>query len=360
MADWQHENGKDCPIFILHRDQRPPATTTSPSSHDDACLLLQAMDACRVIKDEHEIKLIKRANDISSAAHTTVLQGIAKMANETEIHGTFLNTCVSHGAKNQAYEIIAASGANAATLHYVKNDEPLQGRQLVCLDAGAEWDCYASDVTRTFPMSDRWPSREARDVYRVVEEMQEECISRVREGVRYRDLHMLAHRIAIRALQLLGIFRKGSVDEILASGASSVFFPHGLGHHVGLEVHDVSPESIMAAAAEEEEKEASEEEGGAPTNHGFTGGVSLCSESAPVLKAGMVVTVEPGIYFSRLAIDDAKTKEMSKHIRMDVVETYMPVGGVRIEDDILVTKDGYKNLTTAAKGERMLEIIGRG
>jgi Xaa-Pro dipeptidase len=313
------------------------------------------MNASRGVKDQHEIELIRRANAVSGLAHTNILKNIGKMTNETEIEGLFLDTCIAHGAKNQAYGIIAASGENAATLHYMKNNEPFGERQLVCLDAGAEYECYASDVTRTFPLNSKgqWPSAEARDIYHAVERMQEECIRRIRKGVRFLDLHVLACVIAIEELLELGILKGGTVDEIRESGAVSVFFPHGLGHHVGLEVHDVSGKSIMAS-----------EDGDAGV---YYHSVLIpdtsrppCTLSAPALEEGMVVTVEPGIYFSRLAIANARKLPLAKFIDFDVAERYIPIGGVRIEDDILVTADGYENLTTAPKGDKALEIIRKG
>jgi Xaa-Pro dipeptidase len=180
--------------------------------------------------------------------------------------------------------------------------------------------------------------------------MQEECISRIKEGIRFLDLHILAHTIAIEGLLELGIFRGGTVDEIRRSGASLVFFPHGLGHHVGLEVHDVSPEPLMAANYRGDEP------------HVLYSPIMLppCTPSAPALKAGMVVTVEPGIYFSRLALDYTRSQDRCRFIDMTTVLRYMSVGGVRIEDDILVTKNGHENLTVASKGEEMLKIIQRG
>ena len=349
MELWKRVYGGHSPVYILHENQRLVSRPCGLWVDHDK--LLPAMDACRVIKDSHEIKLIKQANDVSAAAHIAVLRKIGQMDNESQIHGTFLDTCISHGARNQSYAIIAASGENAATLHYTRNNEPLKGRQLVCLDAGAEWNCYASDVTRTFPTSGRWPSDEAWNIHAAVQRMQEECISRIKEGARYLDLHWLAHDIAIEELLRLGIFKGGSVAEIRGSGASSVFFPHGLGHHVGLEVHDVSPESLMAAGYDD------------PFRCDLTNLTSCMDPSAmsvPVLKAGMVLTVEPGIYFSRLALENAKGTPVTQYIDMDVVKKYIPVGGVRIEDDVLVTEDGYVNLTTAPKGEAMLEIIRAG
>ena len=302
------------------------------------------------MKDPYEVAQIRHANVVSGLAHRSILRCIGSMANESEIEGLFLNRCISLGAKNQAYGIIAASGENAATLHYVKNNEPFADRQLVCLDAGAEWNCYASDVTRTFPLHGEWPSAEARDIYRTVERMQEECIRRVKKGVRFLDLHLLAHEIAIEELLKLGILKGGSAREIRRSRVSTVFFPHGLGHHVGLEVHDVSARSLMALG----------------DNRAYrsvlvpTASWSPCTLSAPALEEGMIVTIEPGIYFSRLALENARRLPLSKFIDFEVVERYISVGGVRIEDDILVTANGYENLTTAPKGDEMLEIIKKG
>lgn len=132
-----------------------------------------------------------------------------------------------------------ASGTSASTLHYDNNDQPLNGRQLVVLDAGAEWNCYASDITRTFPISGKF-SLEAADIYRVVQRMQAECIQRVRPGVLFSGLHLHACIVAIHELLKLGILHNGTASEILKRGTVAAFFPHGLGHHVGLEVHDVT------------------------------------------------------------------------------------------------------------------------
>lgn len=346
---WALKNNKSYPIYVLHANRIPEATFTD--FYLDTESLLPAIAACRGVKDHHEIELIRKANEITGLAHRAVFEKVRGMTNETEIEAAFLEACVSRGAKRQAYEIIAASGQNAATLHYVKNNEPLAGKQLVCVDAGCEWDCYASDVTRTFPTSGEWPSQKARDIYKLVEKMQERCIAGMRKGVRYLDLHYLAHTIAIEGLIDLGVLKGGTMDEIRKSGVSKVFFPHGLGHHVGLEVHDVAASSLMAMENDHDDDLAVV----IPPNSR-----EPCTLSAPLLEEGMVVTVEPGVYFSRFALDNVRDQEIAKYIDMDVAESYIPVGGVRIEDDILITADGYENLTTAPKGEEMLEIIRRG
>ncbi|KAL5335350.1 peptidase M24, structural domain-containing protein [Aspergillus crustosus] len=339
LSSWAGRYNKDSPIYILHSSQKPEVFRGELWLEDES--LLPAVDAAREIKDEYELRQIRHANKISGLAHRKILENIHHLSNEGEIEGLFLDTCVSHGAKNQAYEIIAGSGPNAAVLHYVKNDEPLRGRQLVCIDAGAEWNCYASDVTRTIPLGQDWPSVFAKDIYQLVEEMQEECIRGVKVGVRFRDLHELAHVIAIKGLQRLGVLKDGSVEEIRHSGASSIFFPHGLGHHVGLEVHDVSAQPITT--------------NGRPTRE------FVPQMSTPLLQEGMVITIEPGVYFNKLALENAQTLPLSKYINFDKAEQYIHIGGVRIEDDLLITSAGYENLTTAPKGEEMLEILrGRG
>ncbi|GKZ71090.1 hypothetical protein AnigIFM60653_003560 [Aspergillus niger] len=344
IQSWVEKYNDAAPVYILHSSQQPQFSVQQ--LHIDDQRLLPAMDAARVVKDDYELRMIRHANKISGLAHRKVLEQIHKMSNEAQIEGLFLDTCVSHGAKNQAYEIIAGSGPNAATLHYVKNNEPLKGRQLVCLDAGAEWECYASDVTRTFPLAADWPSSHARDVYQIVEEMQEQCIKRIKPGVRFRDLQVLAHDIAIRGLQKLGVLKPGTVEEIRVSGASAIFFPHGLGHHVGLEVHDVSEKPITGM--------------GLPNRPCRPDFIPAMSQSVPLLEEGMVVTIEPGVYFSKLALANSRKLPQARYINFDEAEKYIPIGGVRIEDDILVTRTGYENLTTAPKGDEMLEIIRRG
>ena len=205
----------------------------------DVRSLKPAMNLARMIKDQHEVKLIKKANDISSIAHREVLANVRKFKNEAQVEGLFLNVCISKLAKEQAYDPIAASGPNAGTLHYAANNEDFEDRQLLCLDAGCEYELYASDITRTIPLSGYWPSKEAEQIYRLVERMQETCIERLAPGVRYLDVHILAHQIAIDGLLSLGILHNGTREEIFKAGTSRAFFPHGLGHHVGLEVHDV-------------------------------------------------------------------------------------------------------------------------
>ncbi|KAF2714905.1 putative Xaa-Pro aminopeptidase, partial [Pleomassaria siparia CBS 279.74] len=347
-------------LFILHPSQNPLIPGIDEPVDTES--LQPAMALARVIKDDHEISLIKKANDISSQAHREVLANITRFNNEAQVEGLFLDVCVSKRAKQQAYDPIAASGPNAGTLHYDANDQDFGDRQLMCLDAGCEWQLYASDITRTFPLSGHWPSDEARNIYQLVQRMQETCIQALKPGVRYLDLHIKAHQIAIDGLLALGILHNGTREEIYKAGTSKAFFPHGLGHHVGLEVHDVGQGSLMSVTKGNPKYEM------APSVfpkdfHLSVFDPELCRSPVDVLSGhlepGMVVTVEPGIYFSTYALNMfyLPSPIHSKFINTKVVARYLPVGGVRIEDDILITSKGYKNLSTAPKGEAMLEII---
>jgi Xaa-Pro dipeptidase len=223
-------------IYALNKTDLDGFEVTGPI---DGVRLKPAINACRVIKDAIEISYIREANRITAEAHIQALKNCKLVSNEAAIHGIFVGTCLALGAKKQAYYPIVGSGENAATLHYAENNEDLKGKQLILIDAGCEWNCYACDVTRTFPLSNDWPSIEAKEIYRLVEKMQEGCIEKMRPGVLFRDLNVLAHKIAVKGLLDLGILHNGTEEEILQAGTTLAFFPHGLGHHVGLEVHDV-------------------------------------------------------------------------------------------------------------------------
>lgn len=225
-------------VYVLHPNTPVPKALSSRLNTKD---LQPAIDHCRVIKDSHEISLIREANRISTLAHEAVLRNLLSFKNESQVEATFLDVSVTHGAKNQSYGIIAGSGPNAAILHYQANDAEFGDSQLMCLDAGAEWKSYSSDVTRTFPLRGYWPTKEAKEIYDLVQEMQTRCIENLKPGKHFVENQYLAHCVAIEGLLKLGIFHNGTLKEIYEAGTSRAFFPHGLGHHVGLEVHDVSP-----------------------------------------------------------------------------------------------------------------------
>lgn len=318
-------------LFVLHDDQVPDSLKaesagagTGGAVSVDSMRLRPAIDAARVVKTPYEIDMIRKANDVSSSAHRAVLLQLKGMTNERDIESVFLNHCRAvHGAKYQAYPVIAGSGPNAGVLHYFGNDEPLAGRQLVCLDAGAEWDLYASDVTRTFPISGSFTT-EAAAIYAAVQRMQNEVFPRFKPGAPFAYLHLHASYVAAQELLRLGILKGGSATEILAKGTIAAFFPHGLGHHVGLEVHDVhSPDLMLRPPTDAEVAKSKTFSANTRPVRGQLGGnkrqpmtpdmyAALMSEATAVsngnvsvffaqedkrrlLEPGMIVTVEPGM-----------------------------------------------------------------
>ncbi|OHE93798.1 metallopeptidase family M24 [Colletotrichum orchidophilum] len=358
-------------LYVLHADQVPLHGDFYQAAADvriDLTSLQTAADQARVVKTEYEVAMIRKAAAVSAAAHRRVAERMLKLGNESEIEAIFQAWCTTAGAREQAYAIIAGSGKNASTLHYDANDEPLEGRELVVFDAGCEWQCYASDITRTLPIAGRF-SAEAQAVYDVVARMQDECIDLIRPGTLFFDLHVHASRVAQEGLFKLGVLR-GDPTEVWDAGTVAAFFPHGLGHHVGLEVHDVSGRERLlllnnATGGRVGKREiVTPEMMGAMAQAGVVGAGAASGpppyRARQYLRKNMIVTVEPGIYFCREYIEGyfLSNPRHARFINKTVLERYYRVGGVRIEDDILVTDDGYENLSTGApKGEELLRVI---
>ncbi|KAM0428510.1 hypothetical protein ACHAPT_006870 [Fusarium lateritium] len=272
----------------------------------DSSVLKPVIDQCRVIKDEYEVAMIRKANRISSLGHEAIMKQASMADNEMQLEATFLGHCVAHGAKKMAYPPIVAAGRAAAILHYEANDRPLQGKQNLLVDAGAEWINYASDITRTIPLSGTF-TKESRETYDIVYKMQMECIAMIKAGVMWEAVHLLAHEIAVEGLLQLDIL-KGTKADILSAQTSLAFFPHGLGHFLGLDTHDVGGNSNF----DDENK------------------YFRYLRTRGTLPAGSVVTVEPGIYFCehiiRPYLEDERHREF---INADVLDKYWDVGGVR-------------------------------
>lgn len=239
--------------YILHKDERPPPldweSFSGPSLKPDTKLLLPAMARARAVKTPYEIAQIRKAVDISSQAHLEVLKHVKRLTNEAQVESIFLSKCRELGAKKQAYPPIAGSGPNAAVLHYGANDQDFGDRQLLVLDAGAEFNCYASDVTRTFPLSGTFTT-EAKKIYQIVLNMQNECIDMIRPGQLWSQVSTKAVDVAMQGLLNIGILQTGRSGQTPSSAAVRLFFPHGLGHLVGLDTHDVILEVGVRSSAE--------------------------------------------------------------------------------------------------------------
>src|SRR5690606_22743957 len=231
-----------------------------------------------------------------------------------------------NGAARTAYGSIVGTGPNGAILHFAPTQRPLREGDLVLVDAGAEFEGYASDVTRTFPVGGRFEGVQ-RDLYQLVLDVQQQAIRDARPGKEYRELHREAWERIAAGLVDLGILR-GNPADLVDRDAHALFFPHGLGHMLGLATHDAG--GCLA--------------GRTPSDR-F--GLKWLRADLP-LQPGYVVTIEPGIYFIPALLDDpARREQFAREINWERVDALRGFGGIRIEDDILIT-DGAAEVLTAA------------
>ncbi|RKP39254.1 peptidase M24, structural domain-containing protein, partial [Dimargaris cristalligena] len=295
----------------------------------DKTKLKPCIEESRMFKTPEEITIMRKANDISSHAHANLMRFAEPGMNERELYAKFTFECARRGGISQAYGGIVGRGTNAAILHYTKNDADLRNlHDVVLVDAGCEYQGYASDITRVFPVGKKF-TPEARAIYSLVLKMQKTALHHISPGVQWEDLHREAMQVCAQGLLELGILQ-GDLADIIAHHIPAVFFPHGLGHSIGLDVHDVA---------------------------GYPEGVGRIPEPGirylrmrRRLEPGMVVTVEPGCYFVGPLIAEAlQNPDQAQFINQEVLDRYMSVGGVRIEDSVVVTKFGHDNLTTAPK-----------
>jgi len=283
-------------------DQKVIDWTTEASSKDRHSKSINIIDAsslignARLIKDEHEIKLIRKACNISAEAHIEAMKSVKNIDSEEEMEGMYIHEFSKRGGRFQAYTPIVAGGENACILHYVENNQKLQKSDLLLVDAGCEYEMYASDITRTFPISGKF-SEEQLKIYEIVLEAMNTAIDNVKPGNNVMKPQEISEKVITKGLVKLGLL-DGDPDELHKKGAFKDFYMHKIGHWLGLDVHDA--------------------------------GDYMEDEEFMKFKPGMVTTIEPGIYISS---------------SMDVDDKWKGIG-VRIEDDILVTKDGNENLTS--------------
>ena len=292
--------------------------------------LIAAVVKLRSIKDQYEISEIEKAVDVAWIMHTTAMKMAFPGNYERELAGAIEGIALSHGGPVSFPVILSMDGQ---TLHnHYHGNELHEGRMVVC-DAGAETAmCYASDITRTFPVGGKFSTRQS-DIYNIVLKANLETIKASIPGRTYREVHLMAARIIAGGLKELGLM-KGDLDEAVASGAHALFFPHGLGHMLGLDVHDMEGLGENYVGYNESLKR-SEQFGLAYLRLGRE------------LEPGFVVTNEPGCYFIPALIDQWKGEQKhAQFINYDQVEKYRGFGGVRIEDDVLITESGSKVLGT--------------
>lgn len=254
----------------------------------------------RLIKSPNEIRLMQQAGQITALGHIKAMQTTRPNRFEYEIESEILYEFNCHGARFASYNSIVAGGDNACILHYTENDQPLKDGDLVLIDAGCEFAMYAGDITRTFPVNGKFTQAQ-REIYELVLKAQKRAIELLVPGNSIKNVNDEVIRIKVQGLVDLGILQ-GDVDQLIEQKAHRQFYMHGLGHWLGLDVHDVG---------------------------------EYGEERSRTLEVGMVITVEPGIYISE---DE------------DVPAQYKGIG-VRIEDNLLMTEYGNKILTAAVPKE---------
>ncbi|KAG2227656.1 hypothetical protein INT45_004698 [Circinella minor] len=302
-----------------------------------------AIHEARLTKFPWELELIRYACHISSHAHIALMQHTKPRQREWELEARFRWECAKNGMQIQCYLPIIASGPRAATLHYTKNNQviPSGPHSLVLVDAGGERRCYGSDVTRTFPASGTF-SQEARTIYEIVLKVQEAILERLKPGVFWPDMHRLAIHILAHELLRIGILVNGTASELIETGVIRAFYFHGTGHSVGLDVHDVGGQGVGVLASNS-------------TNSNSINEQYILRKP---LEKDMVITVEPGLYFNKTSLAMwTRVPYLRKYFNMERIEQYLPVGGVRIEDTVLITETGIDNLTVAPKTVKDIEAV---
>jgi Xaa-Pro aminopeptidase len=290
--------------------------------------LIKAVVAQREIKSAIEITEIEHAVNITKAMHIAAMKAVKPDLYEYEVVAKILDTCKAHNA-SLSYGVIFSINGQVLHNHYHHNK--MTSGRLVINDSGAENDmCYAGDITRTIPVSGRFTDKQ-KDIYNIVYEMETTCIDTVKAGIKYRDVHLLSNRILLERFKELGLV-KGNVEDMVNEGVAGMFMPHGLGHQMGLDVHDMEDLGENLVGYEEGQQRAS-----------YMGLKSL--RLAKTLKSGFVLTVEPGIYFIPQLIQKYNAEGKFKDfVNYDKLNDYLDFGGIRIEDNILITDDGRKVL----------------
>lgn len=266
----------------------PPRTIIDPAT---------IVHEMRVLKSTEEIELMQKAADIAAEAHVEAMKSVKAGMKEYEVEALIEQIFRRHGAAGPAYTSIIGAGPNSTVLHYINNDGELRDGELLLIDAGAEYKGYASDITRTFPINGKY-TKAQREIYDAVLEAQMACVEMVRPGVTHDELKSHSVRLLTQSMVRLGLL-KGDPEELIREKKYEQFYMHGLGHMLGIDVHDV--------------------------------GIYYYDKQSRPLEPGVVMTVEPGLYIS------PNTK--------DVPEQYLGIG-VRIEDDVLCTSNGPRVLTT--------------
>ena len=289
--------------------------------------LIKAVVKMRSAKEQQEIEELERAAVIGYKMHTTAMRLTKPGVTEKFVSGQVDGIAHSYGAMVSFPTIYTQHGE---ILHGAPSMNKLEEGRLVLCDAGGETlNNYCSDNTRTMPVNGKFTQRQL-EIYSIVEACHDYTLELAKPGVKYADVHFAICRLMFDRLKELGL-AKGNTEEAVRAGAHAMFLPHGLGHMMGMDVHDMENLDQINVGFDEETRPNLEQFG---TN---------CLRMGRRLEEGFVVTDEPGIYFIPALIDEWKAKKhCAEYLNFDKLETYKDFGGIRIEDDVLITKDGCR------------------
>lgn len=337
-------------LLLLHGQNNDSGLFAQPATFPgiegfktDTAALYPELVECRFRKSAAEVELLRYVNAVSSAAHVAVMQRCKPGLGEYQLEAAFLHAIYDKGGcRFTAYTCICGCGPHSAFLHYGHQGAPdgrLQDGDTFLNDSGGEYHGYGADITCTYPVNGRF-SEEQRGVYDTVLAANRAVQRVLRPGASWPDMHRLATRHIASGLRELGI-AKGSVDELVANHVPGIFMPHGLGHLMGLDVHD--PGGYPRGA----------ERSSDPALKGLRCGRSV--------EAGVLITVEPGLYFIDAMLEPALADPAkARFLDAKVLERFRRVGGVRLEDDVLVTATGCENLTQVPREAGDIESVMAG
>lgn len=284
------------------------------------------MDQTRRKKDAAEVKLIRHAADIAVSGYNEIYRIVKPGVTEKEIQVTYESEIFRRGAHTVPYDSIVGSGTNSAILHALPTSKIVEEHELVLVDAGVDIFGYCVDITRVFASSENMPTQH-KLLYELVLKVQKECVKMAVPGVYWRDVHSKAATMFTEGLMNFGIL-KGNLSQLIEKEVVSVFFPHGLGHLVGLHVRDTGHEENLDPK--------------------LYFGARLRVDIR--LEEGHLITAEPGLYFIKSLLATPETRSRFKDdIIWPELDKWMHIGGIRIEDNILITNDGNENLTVGVE-----------
>lgn len=292
--------------------------------------LAKAIIELRLVHDEIALSELRQAATVTVAAHKAGMAAVSKAKTEAQVRGAMEQVIISHNMTCSYNSIVTIRGEVLHNEHY---HHPLKPGDLLLADVGAETQGgWAADVTRTFPVSGKFSSTQ-RDIYDIILAAHDACINQICPGVEYENLHLLACRTIAQGLVDLGILQ-GKVEELVARDVHALFFPHGIGHLLGLDVHDM--EDLGDLAGYEEGKQRSSRFG-----------LGYLRLNRP-LRPGMLVTIEPGFYQVPFILNNDQVRsEYEDVVNWERLSQFADVRGIRIEDDVLVTAQGHEVLTAA-------------